>query len=634
MRISRIIAVAALISCAIACNKNTPDTLGTPKNLRIMPKEMSRTTVAIQWDDVDGAKLYRYEFCRHDGMTQPGWKGTINAIVNAKGFSELTPGTSYRFKVRAENGNKVSEWSNELTVTTHMPLSPGEDEPEDKPGSRDEQIKANYPLFAIPEAEETLHEKLAFPGAQGGGMYTTGGRGGDVYHVTNLSDSGAGSLREGLKKGNRTIVFDVAGIIELQSTLKVEKDNITIAGQTAPGDGICLKNYTLRIAASNVIVRFVRCRMGDEKKAEDDAMNSFYNTAGDPAWHDIIVDHCSMSWSTDECGSFYGSKNFTLQWCILSESLTYSVHTKGAHGYGGIWGGQTASFHHNLLAHHSNRVPRLCGSRYSNQADKEKVEVINNVYYNWTGEGAYAGQGGSYNLVGNFYKPGPATIAKKTFRFFTPYPDDGTNNQAKGVCGKFYLSGNFMDDTTPGLTEAQKNLFKEGIANNYHTSFFVPKSGITECTQADFKSDGKFKITDKVNEQDAISAYEDVLLYAGTSHKRDAVDSRIINEVKEGKATYKGSVEKDDKGNPITHLGGLIDTQSDCGGWPSYAANAEELAKIADTDRDGMPDWFEDQFCLDKNNPADATGLDLDYKYKRYTNLEMYLHYLVREVVK
>lgn len=505
---------------------------------------------------------------------------------------------------------------------TPTPTPDPKPEPEPTPVPGD-----HYSEFAIPAAEDAEHLALAFPGAQGGGMLTTGGRGGNVYHVTNLNDSGSGSLRDGIRNAGRPcmIVFDVAGIIELQSTLKVEKGDITIAGQTAPGDGICLKNYTFQIAASNVIVRFLHSRMGDEKKTNDDAMNSYYNSKGDPKYSNIIVDHCSMSWSTDECGSFYGSRNLTLQWCILSESLTNSVHEKGAHGYGGIWGGQTASFHHNLLAHHSNRTPRLCGSRYSNQVDKEKVEVINNVFYNWTGEGAYAGQGGSYNMLSNYYKLGPASAATGTHaRFFTPYPDDGTNNQEKGVCGKFWLSGNYMDGSVTGLSSSVAKEVENANKDNYASTAFVPKKidGVS-CTQADFKASGKFEISGSVTEQTAAKAYESVLALAGASLRRDEIDSRIVKEVSEGNYTYKGS-----NGG----VGGLIDTQGDVGGWPEYKATADELAKLADTDKDGMPDWFEDKMNLDKNNAADAKTKTID-KYGRYTNLEMYMHYLVKDII-
>lgn len=442
----------------------------------------------------------------------------------------------------------------------------------------------------------------AFPGADGFARYTTtGGRGGEVYHVTNLNDSGSGSLRDAVSKSNRIIVFDVAGIIELESSLKISKDNITIAGQTAPGNGICLRNHTLQVNANNIIIRFIRCRMGDEKQAEDDAMwgRRFSN---------IIIDHCTMSWSTDECSSFYDNTNFTMQWCILSESLRNSVHGKGKHGYGGIWGGKGASFHHNLLAHHDSRNPRFCGSRYSNQPALELVDFRNNVIYNWGANSGYAGEGGSYNIISNYYKYGPATKSSVRYRIFEPYADSGDNSQAKGVYGKFFVTGNYVDGSGSTTT------------NNWDGMHLNTGSMPSGTTKNDLRSDTEFGLS-VVTTHSANEAFNKVLAYAGASLARDLVDERIVNETRNRSFTYTGS-------NGSTN--GLIDSQSNVGDWPAYTFDPAEV--LTDSDRDGIPDVWETANGLNPHDPDDSKKLYKDGS--GYTNIEVYINSLVEDIMK
>lgn len=446
-------------------------------------------------------------------------------------------------------------------------------------------------------------EILAFFGAEGAGAYTVGGREGATYFVTSLNDDVQehGTLRYILNQpGAKTILFKVAGIIELQKELRIKTKNVTIAGQSAPGDGICIKNYPVIIEADNVIIRFIRFRMGDEKAYEGDAITCTGRS-------NVIIDHCSMSWSTDECASAYDNTNFTMQWCIISESLRKSVHVKDAHGYGGIWGGKTVSFHHNLLAHHDSRNPRFCGSRYSNDAASEKVDFRNNVIYNWGNNSGYAGEGGSYNMINNYYKPGPATKAKGgqvAYRIFQPNSDDGTNSQAQGVWGKFHVTGNVMDANTAVTNNNWDGMHPN--VKNYDTDFTVDN----------IKSAVEFDITTYAATQTAANAYYDVLNKAGASFKRDAVDERVVAEVKNGTFTYTGSNGSKN---------GIIDTQSDVDGWPVYAY--DEAPK--DSDGDGIPDEWEDANGLDKNKTSDGKAKTLD---KDYTNLEVYLNSLVKHL--
>jgi pectate lyase len=417
---------------------------------------------------------------------------------------------------------------------------------------------------------------LAFPGAEGFGKYTTGGRGGKVFIVANLNDDGPGSFREAVKKkGARTILFAVSGTIELKSAITIHNGDLTIAGQSAPGDGICLRNHPVSIQANNVIIRFLRFRLGDTEGIESDAFSGNRNS------ENVIIDHCSISWATDECASFYRNRNFTMQWCIISESLNQSVHSKGEHGYGGIWGGEGASFHHNLLAHHTSRLPRFSGSSTTPNSPNELVDFRNNVIYNWAGNNTYGGERGKYNVVNNYYKPGPATKTKNTWMLnpSSPY-------------GKFFVNGNILE----GNKAASSDNWNGGVKVEY------PDSAKTATAYA----------VEPIRDQSAQDAFESVVKYSGASLRRDAVDKRVIDEVCKGTASFGKSKN------------GIIDSQQDVGGWPEL----KSLPAEKDTDADGLPDTWEKKNKLNENDPADGSILS-----SGYTNLEVYLNALVKNVM-
>ncbi|WP_069658586.1 pectate lyase family protein [Arcticibacter eurypsychrophilus] len=470
--------------------------------------------------------------------------------------------------------------------------------------------------IVLPVIIPVVEEALAFPQAEGFGRNTTGGRGGSVIMVTNLNDSGSGSLRAAiLTTGPRIIVFKVSGRIILKSTLNINNGDVTIAGQTAPGDGICLSDYTTTINADNVIIRYLRCRLGNEVLVENDAMNGRNH-------QNIIIDHCSLSWSVDETGSFYDNKNFTLQWCILSESLFAAGHVKGNHGYGGIWGGQKASFHHNLISSHTSRTPRFNGSRYSGQPDLEIVDFRNNVIYNWGNvNSAYGNEGGYVNIVNNYYKAGPATPGNLTtssvsnkrnrilnytsFYFGTDakvYPDTLFG-------GKFYISGNYIN----GYSDVTLDNIAKGVQPDSYYRRSSLMASARQVLPADF---GVIKT------QTAEQAYFSVLDSAGAIFpKRDAVDLRVVNDARTGTASYEGKGYSTVTSPGVTHPSGIIDSQSDVGGWPLYNSTAAPL----DSDLDGMPDDWEKVKGLNPNSTSDRNGKNLS---TAYDNVEVYINEL------
>ena len=446
-------------------------------------------------------------------------------------------------------------------------------------------------------AANEVGKAIAFPGAEGFGKYTTGGRGGKVIIVSNLNDSGAGSFREAVSKARpKIIVFAISGTIHLQSPLVV-KGNTTIAGQTAPGDGICIADHPVSLGGDNIIVRYIRFRMGDRYQnkgkvpgsGHDDAVSAYKR-------NNIIIDHCSMSWSTDEVFSVYGGDSVTVQWNIISEPLNYSYHFETGdtdfehHGYGGIWGGKRLSAHHNLFAHCVSRNPRFSGRR---NYPEEFVDYRNNVIYNWVSNNVYGGEGGNYNIIGNYYKAGPSTNKSVRFRIVNP------SKQKDPVIpyGKYYVEGNYVD----GSPEVTSN-----NSAGVHMGGGTKKDKVQALVSTPFGSE-------RVNTDSPINAYQKILISAGASFKRDTLDQRIIDNVKNG-------------------TGRIIDVQ---GGYPhgtpyNQTINAwpqlKSIPAAKDSDSDGMPDEWELKNGLDISNALDAVQNKL---HSQYTNVEVYINGLV-----
>ena len=427
----------------------------------------------------------------------------------------------------------------------------------------------------------------AFPGAEGFGRLASGGRGGDVYHVTNLKDSGPGSLREGFSSatGPRTIVFAVAGTIQLKSRLLLDKSNITIAGQTAPGGGITLRDFTFQIGnATNVIVRYLRCRLGDENKSVgakggDDTFNT-------EEVERLIVDHCTFSWAIDGTHDLRRGGNFTLQWCVLSEALNHSLHNKGEHAMCASYRDLTGniSLHHNLFSTCRDRHPTL-GSAKAPPA--YLVDFRNNVIYNWSSGGTANFADHFINCVNNVWRPGPMSDpTKQPIAMKGSLPD-----LAKG-----WMSGNVF--------EQREDFTRDNYAALDFNRWLHEGSG--------YKYAGKLKDWRAAAEpalaaatpktQPATEALELVLQHAGASLQRDAVDARVIANARDRK-------------------GKTLDSQSEVGGWPVLADGAAP----PDQDGDGMPDAWEKAHGL---NPADAGDRNADRDGDGYTNLEEYLNIL------
>ena len=483
----------------------------------------------------------------------------------------------------------------------------------------------------------------AFPGAEGHGRYVTGGRGGKVVHVTNLNNDGAGSFRQAVSGNEKKIVvFDVGGVIALSKDVSIGA-NTTIEGQTAPAPGITLRYFTVSPGGNNIIMRFIRIRRGQEKNVNDGADASWCRH-----YTGIILDHCSFSWSIDEVASFYDNNNFTMQWCTLGESLNNAGHGKGAHGYGGIWGGKLASFHHNLICHVNNRSPRFNGARYDwtgytgnqlyaqyqweNAVQAENVDFRNCVIYN-CGNGCYGGPGGGQiNMVNNYYKTGPAATTSRLTQVTV-----GASGNAEGypqywtMTSRYFLSGNQINsNTNAGWSNVA---YDEGTylidgkrcspdPNHYYGSnvTYLKNSAGTDCVTIALDEPAP---AGEVTTHSAATAFEKVLTYAGASLVQDNVDARYFTEARNGTATYKGSV---------TGKAGRIDVVSDCNGYTEANFGTGSREAGFDTDKDGISDAWETANGLNPNDAADAAKTTID-PTGRYNNLEVYLNSLVQDIM-
>lgn len=437
---------------------------------------------------------------------------------------------------------------------------------------------------------------VAFPGAEGFGKYTTGGRGGKLFIVQNLEDNGPGSLREALTaKGKRMVVFSVSGTIHLKTKLTINGD-CTVAGQTAPGDGICLADQPVTLGGDNIIIQYMRFRMGDRYQNGGKVNGSGGDDAlGGTRRKHIIIDHCSISWSTDECFSVYAGDSTTLQWNLIAEPLNYSYHFETGdtdfeqHGYGGIWGGRHLSAHHNLFAHCNSRTPRFDGIR---NAETELVDFSNNVLYNWGHNNVYAGEGGKYNIVNNYYKAGPNTQAKVASQIVNP----GFRKQPYIPFGQYYVNGNIVEGNNKVNKDNRLGVRVDGQASLDSVLITRPTVVLDIPVEA------------------AAVAYQSVLSFAGASFQRDSLDRRIVQEVKSGKGKFIDVQGGFPHGTPY---------EQTTSAWPKLMSKEP----LEDTDRDGMPDSWERTNGLNPKDPADGQMIAVG---QVYANLERYIHSIVK----
>ena len=581
----------------------------------------------------------------------------LNNVIKATGWETMggnDGANSYYGEYQNMNGNQLADvsgrisWSHQLTDADYEKVCTWE-----KVDAAYCAIKTTAPAFE-PEKVIASHQiaaddyapleakLLAFPTARGFGKYATGGRGGKVVEVTNLNDSGEGSLRWALTEAGKedaTIVFRVSGTINIgpnpsrptENSIRAMLKNVTIAGQTAPGEGILLRGGKLNLGGSvNVIIRNIRSRLGvqelERQEGETDAdykKRCFIEggAIGIENARNIIIDHCCFGWSGEENMTMYDNHYTTVQWCIVHEGLYSAGHPKGNRGYGCQWGGSPATFHHNLLANNDSRSARINGAS-NDQGDRNVfLEYYNNVNFNWGRQNScYGGENeaGSLsshecNFVGNYYKPGPARPAKNT----TYFVEMSGARSGKTLNGPsiWYLADNVLegrDAATADNWSAINNKTGYPISEMKSEKLIYPSA---EYTRQPYSAIDDYDLY-RTPVETAAEAYEHVLAKVGTI-RRDVVEQRIIEDVTTGTPKYKGAV---------ANKQGIIDTPADADGWPVYA----DAAPVTDNDHDGMADDWE---VLNGFNPANPNDRNAVASTEGYTALEVYLNSLMGEVI-
>ena len=576
----------------------------------------------------------------------------LNNIIKAAGWETMggNDGTkSYYAEYKSKNGTALADisnrisWSHQLTDADYEKVNTWA-----KVDAACCAINTSLTAFdpeSVIEAHKTTddyapveNKLLAFPTARGFGKYVSGGRGCKVVEVTNLEDDpknpSEGSLRWALTvagKENATIVFRVSGVIKIQPNAQKVRDlranlkNVTIAGQTASGEGILIRGGKMNFGGSdNLIIRNLRFRIGDIDEADlaKPTDSRFIKGAGFGLENakNVIIDHCCFGWSGEENMTMYDNHFTTVQWCIVHEGLYDAGHQKGNRSYANQWGGSPATYHHNLLAHNYNRSSRLNGASSTTEDRNVFMEYFNNVNYNWGKKNScYGGENeaGTYsshecNFVGNYYKPGPSTPSGSYFMELSAARSGKTLNPNPS---RWYFADNVMEGSSSATNDnwsAIHNNTSYTVAGMKSETLVYPSAEVTRLDKCKFDDYDLYRTPTESAEE----AYEHVLAKAGTIN-RDQTEQRVVNEVRNKQAQYKGTT---------LNKAGFIDSPDDAEGWPTYAS----ATPVVDNDHDGMADDWE---LAHGFNPADAEDGKLVVSAEGYTALEVYLNSLMGEKI-